>query len=144
MPKFVFQQSFGRVLGAAATLLFRRLSKELKDHRLPITPDQFKVLTHLWQKDGRSQQELADLSDRNRANVTRIIDILEREGLVARKDDENDRRVFKIHLTHTGKDLEAAAAGCAKITLEAACRGVSEEEIETCRKVLQKMMDNLA
>jgi DNA-binding MarR family transcriptional regulator len=144
MSKFVFQQSFGRVLGAAATLLFRRLSKELKDHQLPITPDQFKVLTHLWQKDGRSQQELADLSDRNRANVTRIIDILEREGLVARKDDENDRRVFQIHLTKAGKDLEAAAAGCAKKTLEDACKGVSEEELRICRKVLQKMIENLA
>lgn len=140
---FQFQHSFGRTLGIAGTLLFRHLSKELKENNLPITPEQFKVLTHLWQKDGRSQQELASLSDRNRANVTRIIDILEREGIVERRNDENDRRVNKIYLTELGKDLEEDAAKCAEQTLNFALQNIKKSEIETSRQTLLQIIKNL-
>jgi DNA-binding MarR family transcriptional regulator len=81
MPKFQFDQSYGRALGVAYTALYRRLAKYMREKNLPITPDQFRVLTNLWQQDGKSQQALATSSNRDRANVTRLLDILEREGL---------------------------------------------------------------
>ena len=109
MSKIQFDKSYGRVLGVAYTYVFRQLAKHMKEKNLPITPDQFRVLTHLWQNEGCSQQELAVSSLRGRANVTRIIDILEREGIVERMDHETDRRIFKIQLTKKGKALEKDA-----------------------------------
>jgi DNA-binding MarR family transcriptional regulator len=141
--KFQFQQSYGRNLGMAYTAVTRQLSKYLKEKNLPITPDQFRVLTQLWENDGCSQQELAKGSDRDRANVTRIIDILEREGLVARNNHETDRRIYRISLTPKGKDLETEAAECAKLTLKDALDGIDEEDLATCMRVLKKTMDNL-
>jgi DNA-binding MarR family transcriptional regulator len=143
MSKFQFQQSYGRVLGVAYTAVYRRLTKYMKENNLPITPDQFRVLTHLWQSDGLSQQELAMGSNRDKANVTRIIDILEREGIVERKDHENDRRVYQIHLTKKGKALEEAAAECAQATLRDAQKGISKVDMDTCMAVLKKTIENL-
>ena len=59
MAKFSFDQSYGRILGVAYTYVYRQLAKHMKERNLPITPDQFRVLIHLWQSDGCSQQELA-------------------------------------------------------------------------------------
>lgn len=143
MAKFDFENSFGRRLGVAHTALFRRLGKLMKEKELPITPDQFRVLTHLWQHDGCSQQELAYGSDRDRANVTRIIDILEREGIVTRKDHESDRRVYRIELTKKGKELENEAAECGQTAIKDALKGVTKEELEICMKVLKKAIENL-
>ena len=143
MSKFQFDQSYGRALGVAYTSLFRHLSKLMKEKNLPITPDQFRVLTHLWKQDGLSQQELAIGSNRDRANVTRLIDILEREGIVERKDDEHDRRVYKIYLTKLGKKLEDDAAQCAQQAISDALKGVSKEDIQTCMKVLRHTIMNL-
>lgn len=140
--EFQFSKSYGRLLGVAYTALYRRLAKHLKEKQLPITPDQFRVLTHLWQNDGCSQQELASGSNRDKANITRIIDILEREGLVKRVQHESDRRVYKVSLTQKGKDLEKDASECAKAAIEESLKGVTKEDLEACFRVLNKTIEN--
>jgi DNA-binding MarR family transcriptional regulator len=140
---FEFEKSFGRILGVAHTAMFRYLSKLMKEQNLPITPEQFSVLSYLWQKDGLQQSELANCTNRNRANVTRVVDILEREGIVERRDDENDRRVFRIFLTAKGKSLRDATASCARQTIEDALNGLSKEETDTCTRVLLKIKSNV-
>ena len=127
----------------AYTYVFRQLAMHMKEKNLPITPDQFRVLTHLWQHDGCSQQELATGSLRDRANVTRIIDILEREGIVERTDHETDRRIFKIQLTKKGKALETDAMACGRSAIDDALNGVSKSDLEVCMKVLNKTIENL-
>jgi DNA-binding MarR family transcriptional regulator len=144
VAKFQFDKSYGRALGVAYTALYRHLAKHMKDKSLPITPDQFRVLTHLWQHDGCSQQDLALGSNRDRANITRIIDILEREGIVKRNEHETDRRIYKISLTKKGKDLEKDAADCGQAAIRDALKGISKEDIETCLKVLNKTIENLS
>jgi DNA-binding MarR family transcriptional regulator len=141
---FKFEDSFGRILGVAHTSMFRHLSKLMKDQNLPITPEQFSVLSHLWQKDGLQQTELALCTNRNRANVTRILDILERENIVERRDDANDRRVFRIYLTDKGKSLREATAKCAEQSIKDSLKGLTKDEIDTCMKVLLKIKSNVA
>ena len=141
---FQFENSFGRILGVAHTSLFRYLSRLMKEQNLPITPEQFSVLSYLWQQDGLQQTELATCTDRNRANVTRIIDILEREGIVERRDDENDRRVFRIYLTDKGKSLREQTAKCAEQSIVDSLQGLTKEEIDTCVKVLLKVKNNVS
>ena len=137
-------KSYGRILGVAYTYVFRQLAKHMKEKNLPITPDQFRVLTHLWRNDGCSQQELAIGTLRDRANVTRIIDILEREGIVERTDHETDRRIFKIQLTKKGKALEEDAMACGQAAIDDALKGISKSDLEICMKVLNKTIENLS
>jgi DNA-binding MarR family transcriptional regulator len=144
LETFQFENSFGRIIGVAHTAMFRHLSKLMKEQNLPITPEQFSVLSHLWQKDGLQQNEIANCTNRNRANVTRIIDILEREGIVERRDDHNDRRVFRIFLTAKGKSLREATAKCAEQSIKDSLQGITNQEIEICLKVLKKIRSNVS
>lgn len=141
--EFQFETSFGRILGVAHTAMFRHLSKLMHERQLPITPDQFRVLSHLWQTDGLPQSELALCTNRNRANVTRIIDILEREGIVSRQDDPTDRRVFRIYLTALGKSLRDETARCAAQSVADSLQGLSEQEIAIAIRVLKKIKENV-
>jgi MarR family transcriptional regulator, organic hydroperoxide resistance regulator len=143
MSTFSFERSYGRTLGVAHSCLFRHLSKLIKAKELGITPEQFAVMSQLWSKDGRSQQELATLTNRDRANVTRILDILEREELVERRDDPTDRRVFKIFLTKKGKALEKPTATVAQQAITDALDGISQKDLDTCMKVLLKTIENV-
>ncbi len=140
---FEFEKSFGRILGVAHTAMFRYLSKLMKEQNLPITPEQFSVLSYLWQQDGLQQSELAVCTNRNRANVTRVIDILEREGIVERQDDENDRRIYRIFLTPKGKSLREATAKCAEQSIKDSLQGLTQAEIDICMKVLLKIKKNV-
>ena len=143
METFQFETSFGRALGMAHTAMYRHLAKLMKEKHLPITPDQFRVLSHLWKNDGLQQSELAICTDRNRANVTRIIDILEREGVVTRRDDPNDRRIFKIYLTDFGKQLKNETAECAEKSIEDSLEGVSEKDRAIAMEVFKKIISNV-
>jgi DNA-binding MarR family transcriptional regulator len=69
---------------------------------------------------------------------------LEREGIVKRVDDPNDRRVFRIFLTEKGKSLKTETAKCAAQSIKDSLKGLSQSEIENCTNVLLKIKENLA
>lgn len=143
MEKFNFEESFGRTLNIAHTAMFKHLSKLMQKVDLPVTPDQFRVLAHLWIADGLVQTELAKSTNRNRANVTRIVDILEKKEIVERRNDPKDRRIFRIFLTDFGKSLKKETANCAAQSNEDALKDVTPEERKIAFKVLQKIHSNL-
>jgi len=143
MASMDYDKSFGRMLGVAYSFLYKRLAKNMKEGNLPITADQFRVMTHLWKEDGKTQQELAYLTFRDRANITRVMDILEREELVYRQTDPLDKRILRVFLTEKGKEIEAASGVCARRSVESALENVSLEDIKICQNVLAKIIKNL-
>ena len=88
----------GELLRKESTRLFAPLG---------ITGAQFNVLILLYAQteDGTmSQSDLGRLLTVHRSNVTGLVDRLEKQGLVRRLADENDRRVYRIALTDAGRD----------------------------------------
>lgn len=142
--EFYFHRSLANLLGRSYSLIFKRLAIYFKAQNLPISVDQFRILTHLWEQDGCSQQTLASLSYRNRANITRHIDTLENLGLVKRERDKNDRRIYHIFLMDAGRELELEASKCAKQALEDATQNIDKSELSICLKVIQQTIDNLS
>jgi MarR family 2-MHQ and catechol resistance regulon transcriptional repressor len=70
-----------------------------------ITLAQYGVLRNL---ENGEEVRLSDLSQRlvcTNSNVTRLIDFLSREGLVKRIEDREDRRVTRVRLTDSGRQL---------------------------------------
>ncbi len=72
------------------------------DHRtraLGITRPQWRMLLLLARHDGPSQSDLADMLDVERITLCRMVDRVAEAGLVERRADPSDRRVWRIHLT---------------------------------------------
>ena len=71
-----------------------------------ITMPGFNVLTLLnYRREGMPLNELGNLLLVSRANVTGLIDSLERKGLVERVDHKTDRRIFLARITTSGAKL---------------------------------------
>ena len=73
-----------------------------------LTAAQFNVLNLLAAPEaegGLSQRELADMLVVDRSNVTGLIDRMEKAGWVRRADDPEDRRVYRVQLTASGRKL---------------------------------------
>lgn len=60
------------------------------------------VLTCLWHQDGINQQEIANITVKDKASMTYLIDNLVKRDLVYRAEDNNDRRNKLIYLTRQG------------------------------------------
>ncbi|GEM_PF-5572397 len=66
------------------------------------------MLIHVgMNKHGITQKELAQRLAVRPSSITSMLDTLEREGLVCRQTDENDKRVKHISLTKKGKALSS-------------------------------------
>lgn len=132
------------ITGKASTALARRLQKNFKQAGIEVTIEQWSVLYHLWKEDGLSQQDLCNQSFRDKPSITRLVDNLEKLKLVKRVASKDDRRINLIYLTEAAKTLHEQTMEMANQTLNEALEGVSKEDIELCKAVLQKVYDNLA
>lgn len=131
------------ITGKASTAIARRLQKKFNTSGLNLTIEQWSVLYHLWKEDGKSQQELCMATFRDKPSITRLVDNLEKLGLVKRVPAENDRRINKVFLTKQALKLQEETMGLAEETLNEALKGVPSEQIDLCKEVLQKVYDNL-
>ena len=62
---------------------------KLQENGINITPEQFLVLDILWKEQSLSQQNIADIIQKDKNSVTKIIDSLEKKNLVRRVVDKN-------------------------------------------------------
>jgi DNA-binding MarR family transcriptional regulator len=138
---FVLDESLGFVVNRAAQQLANALAQGLAPH--DVTPQQWAVLNRLWEEDGLSQQELAERTFKDPPNTTRILDKLQRKGLIVRRPDASDRRVQLIYLTDQGRRLRDVLVPLAQQVLARACAGISEDERATVLRVLKRIDVNL-
>lgn len=127
----------------AATAIARRLQKHFRNEGLDITIEQWSVLYHLWKEDGLSQQELCNRTFRDKPSITRLLDNLEKLQLVKRIASKEDRRINSVFLTDAALLLQDVTIALANQTMDEALVGVSKNEIETVKNVLQRVYDNL-
>lgn len=109
----------------------------------PITPEQFTVLTAILDHDGLYQRQIGALTLKDRPNITRIINILENKGLVTRTADTNKRKIFKINITKKGQDAYEEVLPTVVEHWQNTVKGVTDEELESCLRVLNKIKLNL-
>ena len=92
---------------------------------------------------GVRQKELATALGIEGPSLVRLLDSLERRGLIERREDEYDRRARGIHLTQAGHDL---AVRVAKVGTEIQLRlleSVPPEDLEICQRVLAQIEHKL-
>ena len=79
------------------------LQKQLNEAGFDLTVDQWVLIDHIFRKQGISQNELAELTFKDQQNETRIVEMLEKKGLVERTPAVGDRRKFNLFLTEKGE-----------------------------------------
>lgn len=145
MPETTYQleSSLGYLVNRASRAIRKAFNARLEEGNFPVTGEQWAVLVHLWERDGRPQYELADLLDKDKTTMTRFIDELEKRNLVVRIADQQDRRQNLVHLTPLGKSLEASTKAVALEVLNTAAATVSDEDLAICKRTLSRIYDTL-
>ena len=86
--------------------------------------------------DGVRQKELAIALSIEGPSLVRLLDNLERRGLIERREHESDRRARGIHLTRPGRDLAVRAAKVGGEIQARLLANVPPAELEACQRVL--------
>ncbi len=88
-----------RAAGTIRSKVINSLSK------FQLTENQFNCLDAIFHLGPLTQKELGEKLLRSGGNITLVVDNLEKNSLVKRIRNENDRRKFFIHLTSKGEKL---------------------------------------
>lgn len=137
------EMGFALMSGNLSAAINRKLYRSFRKQSIDITPEQWTVLYYLWSRDGVTQQELCNVTFKDKPSMTRLIDNLEKQQLVVRSPGMKDRRINLIHLTDKGRELEDSTKPLVTAIMRMALEGFSDSEIEMAGSMLTKVFYNL-
>jgi len=109
---------------------------------IDITVDQWLVLKKIGDLERITQIELANALFKDRASITRILDLLLAKRLVY-KEEGQDKRAYELSLTADGKKFVERALSIVKDVRRKGVETMSTKQQEQLRDSLQKIISNL-
>ncbi|WP_300457977.1 MarR family transcriptional regulator [Desulfobacula sp.] len=138
----VIDSSIAYLVGRTSRSIIKRLTKKISDAGFDVSYEQWSILVHLYRKDGQTQQELSNISVKDKAAITRLLNVLEKKNMVLRIPDRNDKRSKLVYLTHKAKDFKDELIAVVIDLLGEAEQGISSEEMNQCKTILNKIFSN--
>ena len=134
--------ALGPMLGHCAHLTRERMDARMS--RFGMTPAQTHVLRYLRQNGGQMpQRELLENLKVKPSTVNGILDRMEEKGLVKRSVSGTDARQRVVALTPAGLEREAEVKQSFLEAEALIARGMTEEETDTLRSLLERVIHNL-
>ncbi len=141
--KYNFNDSFGFLIVKAGRLIENRLRTNFESENITITPQQWSALTYLWNKDGISQQQLANAFSKDKTSITRLLNNMERNNFIVRKSANKDKRSKTIYLTEKSKLLKEKSIKIAQETLAEILDGIDYAKLKISKQVLKEVCENI-
>ena len=142
MKKLKETKNFGAFLDRTLRRVRLDMGRRLTEQGVDITPEQWIILSSLYERNGQSQTELGDDSFKNAPTVSRIIDLLCKKRLTERRSDSGDRRRHKIYLTAKGREIVEQALPAIIATREKGWNGLSDEDYVTFLRIINQIFHN--
>jgi MarR family transcriptional regulator, transcriptional regulator for hemolysin len=136
----------GPPLGLHLTRTTRVLSRAFDDAlaaaggSLPV----WLVLISLKTQRSANQRQIAEAIGIQGATLTHHLNAMEADGLITRRRDATNRRVHVVELTQAGEALFQRLRAAAVAFDRQLCAGLSDEEVATLARVLDRLRDNVA
>jgi len=108
-----------------------------------LTPEEADTLMLIHHCEGVPQSQLAKMLGKDKASVTRLMNVLVKSGLVGRIQDEHDRRIVRACMTGEGKKAFMRIFPQLKALSEKVLVGISESDIDLAKQVIVQMTKNL-
>lgn len=137
------ENSLGMLSGKVHSLLKKELQRQLDERNIPLKVEFYPVINRLLEEDRVSQQTIADWVGYDRARTSRMIDELEKKGMVERIDDPESRRTKLICLTTFAQQRRTQILDAVQHSMNAAFKGLGNKERNTLIEQLQLIKSNL-
>jgi DNA-binding MarR family transcriptional regulator len=127
----------------SAIKAYRRFAQaRLSAAGIDITIDQWLVLKTIHESADVTLQQVGAAVFKDFASVTRIVQLLERKGLLLRKPHPTDGRRSELVLTGAGELVIRTVEPIAQANRRQALDGIDAEEVARLRAVLKRITEN--
>ena len=136
---FDCDSSLGYLTLATNRLMSGSFRKQLVQAGIDLTAEQWGVLAHLWNKGGMSQDALAYDLCVDKSSLSRVLDIMERKGLVKRERDPGDARRKLLFATPKADGMREQCKAVAMHNREWMLAGIPQNDLDICFSVLRRV-----
>ncbi len=133
--------SLGYQLGLLNRLYDRCLQEALKE--FGVAPGQFAPLVMLFEEDGLTQAELCRRINVEQPTMANTLDRMERDGLIKRKADTDDRRRSHVFLTSRAKEIQTQVMEAARAVSNRTVARMTASEQDDMFRLVARMVENL-
>jgi MarR family transcriptional regulator, organic hydroperoxide resistance regulator len=130
------------LLNRAGARIAAAFSEEVRP--LGATLQMWRVLAALREGDGRRMGDLSETTSIEVSTLTRLVDNMEKKGLVARRRDAADARVVALHVTPAGRRLTQRITPIAERYESVALAGFTAAEADILKAALRRLYRNMA
>lgn len=144
LTKSDFNKTIAPWLGKTSKMMNMYISDVFHKNNIEVTKQQWIVLKILNEhSEGIIQNELAFITERNKATLTRLINVMEKNDLVLRSTSESDSRKNLIYITKKGNALFLKTKPILLTSILDIQNGISIHEMDAFIKVMTKIQHNL-
>ncbi len=144
MYREYLKSRIGSLIYITGTLIRGFSTQTFAEKQFGLTPDQYVILYLLTEnQEIKCQRQLAEIMFKDRANISRIIDIMHQNGLIEKVPDSNGRKIYKLEVTEKGRKIKESVFQT-DIDLRAQItKDISEEDLAVTFNTLEKMNMNI-
>jgi DNA-binding MarR family transcriptional regulator len=124
---------------SASRVLVAVAARSLGDVAEEVTLTQFRTLVVLASRGPQSLATLAEAVDVTPSTATRMCDRLVRKGLVGRRHERGDRRLIRLTLTETGRQLVDAVTERRRKEIASLLRSIPRDQQAALVDSLQRL-----
>ena len=133
--------SLGRTIYLTSQAIRHHVDKILKP--FDITTEQLHILKTIEIRGCITQREICNTAGKSPANITRLLDRLEKKKLIVRRDNPEDRRSQLVSLTKNGQVLATRLSDMFTTLSHKIEKHIDKQEIGVVKKVLGQIETNL-
>lgn len=137
------ENNLGYLLNKAAKITRGELNNRLSE--VGITAPQYAVLKDLWITNAEHETTPAFVAERlhsDRPTISGIIDRLEKQGFIYRRNNPEDRRSLIVGLTEVAKEQMKVFEEMSNDTIAKALDGFADNEISELKSYLKRIINN--
>lgn len=139
----IFSESVLPWLGKTMKLVDTYFEAFMTENGFNVSRRQWLVIMIVYSNGPQPQNNLALITERDKASLKRLIDTMERKNFVARLPSPDDKRVNLIHLTKQGISLAEKTKPIMKGLIDELQEGTSKEDREAAIHVMGQIQENI-
>ncbi len=121
----------------------QRINETFRSKGFQLSPEQFLVMDTLWDEGVLTQQQIADITMRDKNSIVKLIDGLENRKLVKRVSNPNDRRQNLIKVTPHSLKIRDEIEALAYEAVRGILQDIPQEDLKVIVNVFARMESNM-
>ncbi|GAB6120866.1 MarR family winged helix-turn-helix transcriptional regulator [Dysgonomonas termitidis] len=135
-------QTFVQTILQTQSFYRQIIHRKMREHNIDVTFEMLHILRCLDRVDSKiNQQELANLTYKDKSSLSYLIKNMEKRGLVSREEDPSDKRNKLVVLTAKGEKMHAEIREIIEDVYTKLEENVNQGHIQLCIEYMKEFTD---